>query len=953
MVKKALKITAIVIASVFVLLLLAPFIFKGKILEIVKNQINQHVEARVEFGRLGLSLIRSFPNASVSLDDIHIIGIGSFENDTLVSVKRIAVAVDLFSLIGADGYEIKSLRITQPDVLLKTLKDGSVNWDIMKEAPEQLPEPDQPPPAPFALHLRQFAVEQGNLIFDDLQNNMYVSVVNLNTAIRGNLATDITTIATRYTTIDSLTVRQGALPLLTRVRLNLTAEVEANLADMIFTLRDNELSLNELPLRFDGTIAMPGDTMNIDFRFAALRSEFRDFLSLVPAVFMKDFASLRTEGFLELSGFVNGLFYENHLPGFGLNIAVDNGMFSYPGLPASVTNIQVRANIENPGGLPDNTVIDIPVFSLLAGGNPVSARLNLLTPESDPQIDAALKGRINLAEVSHYFPLEEGTTLRGIIDSDLQVRGRMSYIENQQYQRFFAEGRLLISDVMAQVPAYAHPVEVARAEFFMSPQFVNVPVFNMKLGESDLSATGRIDNILGYFLSGEPITGSFQTTSSFFNINQLMEGLPEQEAPAEPTQFSVIKVPENLDFTLRSQFNRLLFGQIDITNAQGVIRVAEGAARLENLRMNLLGGTLAINGSYNTTGKQPAVDFGLNISQFDVQQAFAAFSTIRILAPVAQFAKGNFSAALNLNTLLTDSLTPVLHSLRGSGNLLSSLLSVSGLPAMNKLSELTRVDALRELSVAGVNLNFAFSDGKVDVQPFDFRFGQSVARLGGSTFFDQTVNYVMNIQMPRAQFGGAANQVLDNLVGQAAAKGLTITPGETVNLDVLIGGTITRPEVSFGLSGMMTDAIGQLRDQLQKRVEDVRQQVVDKAAEIRTEVETRVQETVDEARIKLQAEWDARANQVLDEANRMAERIRTEARTAAERIRAEARTQAQRLEEQASGPVAQIAARRASQALITEADRNALALENEAEKNATSAIAQAQLRADRIRAGLE
>jgi len=275
------------------------------------------------------------------------------------------------------------------------------------------------------------------------------------------------------------------------------------------------------------------------------------------------------------------------------------------------------------------------------------------------------------------------------------------------------------------------------------------------------------------------------------------------------------------------------------------------------------------------------------------------------------------------------------------------------MPAMNKLSELTRVDALRELSVAGVNLNFAFSDGKVEVQPFDFRFGQSVARLGGSTFFDQTVNYVMNIQMPRAQFGGAANQVLDNLVGQAAAKGLTITPGETVNLDVLIGGTITRPEVSFGLSGMMTDAIGQLRDQLQQRVDDARQQVIDKAAEIRTEVETRVQETVDEARIKLQAEWDARANQVLDEANRMAERIRTEARTAAERIRAEARTQAQRLEEQASGPVAQIAARRAGQAVITEADRKAKALEDEAEKNATSAVTQAQLRADRIRAGLE
>lgn len=951
MIKKFAKISAIVVASLLILLFLLPILFKGRILEAVKSQIHQHIEARVEFGRLRLSLIRNFPNVSVSLSDIRIIGVGHFEADTLASIGRVAVALDPFSLFANTGYEIQSIRISNPDILLKTLPDGTINWDIMKDVPT--PEPEQPPAAPFALHLSQFKITQGNLVFDDQQNEMLVSLQNLNSTIRGDLSQDITTIATQNTTIDSLSVRFGALQVLSRVALSLEAEVEANLADLVFTFRENQLTLNELPLRFDGSVAMQGEDMNLDLTFAALRSEFRDFLSLVPAIFMKDFASLQTEGFLSLDGFAKGIYNENQLPAFGLNLKVENGMFRYPQLPASVNNVMVSAAISNPGGDMDRTVIDIPALSMVVAGNPVSARMNLLTPISDPQVDAAIKGKLNLAQVGDFYPLEEGTTLRGLVDADLQARGRMSYIENNEYERFFAEGRLVVNDVFVQVPAYAHPVEISRAEFILSPRFANMPVFSMKLGESDLSASGRIDNILGFVLTDQLLTGSFQTSSSFFNLNQLMEGLPAQETPEEPTQLSVIRVPENIDFTLRSQFDRLKFGNLDITNARGVVLVAEGTAKLENVQMSLLGGQLAMNGSYSTKAESPVVDFGLNISNFDVQQAFAMLSTVRILAPVAQFVRGNFSANLNLSSLLTDSLSPVLTSLRGAGRLSSGELAVAGVPAMTQLAELTAVDVFRELSVRDLLLNFAFSDGKIDVQPFDLRFAQSVARISGSTFFDQTVSYVMNIEIPRAQFGGAANQVLDNLVSQASDRGLQIAPGEKVNLDVVIGGTITRPEVSFGLSGMMTDAITQIRDQVQQKIDDTKQQVIDRADEIRTEVETRVQETADEARQKVQAELDARANQVMEEANRVADRIRSEATTAAERLRSEARTQAQRLEAEASGPIAQLAARRAAQALVAEADQRAKALEDEAGRNANRVVAEAQTRADRIRAGLE
>lgn len=951
MAKKVLRIFAIAIACILLLLIILPFALKGKIVDRVKTEINKNLNATVEFGNFGLSLIRNFPNATLFLNDLKIIGAGPFEKDTLAAIVRTAVTIDVFSLFRERGFEIKSIRLKNPDILLLVLPDGASNWDIMKVAEEETPEEK-----PFVLHLNQLRILGGNLKYHDHSLATFVDALGINATLRGDLSLGLTTIATRNATIGQFSLLYDDMPVLSKAAVNLTAEIEANLADMIFTFSHNEFIINELPVKFDGMIGLPGNDIFMDFSFAALRSDFKNFLSVIPAIYSKDFSSLKTSGSLELAGFVKGLWTDDKIPAFGLKIGIKDGMFQYPDLPAPVSNVQLSLSVSNPGGHADFTVTDIPLLTMDLGGNPVEARLNLKTPLSDPQIDAKVKGRLDLGQIGRFYPLDGETTLRGVIESDLEARGRMSAIENKRHHDFFAQGHFKINDLFLAAGGLPQNVEISRGEFLLSPQFISVPSFSMKLGQSDLAASGRIDNLLGFLLSDQLLSGSFNTTSTFFNLNQLMEGMPESK-PDEPMNLSVIKVPANIDFTLASTFERLLFGNLNISNVHGLVRVAGSQATLQNLRMSLLGGSLALNGTYSTINETPELNIGLNISQFDIQQAFNAFNTIQLLAPIGRYAMGSFSANFNLNALLNNNLAPLLHTLAGSGTLSSPSLMLKETPALSKLSELTMVEEFRNLSVRNLMLSFGFQDGRVDVKPFNLNFGQSTATVSGSNFFDKTIHYVLNVQMPRAQFGGAANRVLDNLVSQAAGKGLSITPGQTVFLDVIIKGNFASPEVSFGLSGVVDDLVNQLRDQLQQKLTDTRDQVRDQiqnqAAQVRDSIEGRVRETVEEARQKAQAELDARAGQIMTQANRQADNIRNEAGSAAERIRAEARQQALRLENEASGPIARAAAQRAGQALIREADQRAANLEAEAERNAQRIMSEAQIRSDRIRAGLE
>src|SRR4051812_49420344 len=95
MLKKIAKITGITLAVLIVILFVAPFIFKSKIIAIAKEQINKNINAKVDFKDLNLSFFRHFPRVSVALEELQVVGHDEFAKDTLISAKEIDVAVNL------------------------------------------------------------------------------------------------------------------------------------------------------------------------------------------------------------------------------------------------------------------------------------------------------------------------------------------------------------------------------------------------------------------------------------------------------------------------------------------------------------------------------------------------------------------------------------------------------------------------------------------------------------------------------------------------------------------------------------------------------------------------------------------------------------------------------------------------------------------------------------------
>ena len=74
MLRKTIKVSAIVIAILLALAFKVPFLFKGKILTLAREQVNKNINAHVDFSDVDISLFRHFPRLSIGLENLQIVG---------------------------------------------------------------------------------------------------------------------------------------------------------------------------------------------------------------------------------------------------------------------------------------------------------------------------------------------------------------------------------------------------------------------------------------------------------------------------------------------------------------------------------------------------------------------------------------------------------------------------------------------------------------------------------------------------------------------------------------------------------------------------------------------------------------------------------------------------------------------------------------------------------------
>lgn len=950
-IKKILKWTGITLVLVIIALILIPIFFKDQIKDLVINEVNKTLTAKLSLRDFDLTFISTFPNMTAVLYDTKLQGTDKFKDVTLAEIKEVRAHVGFWSVVGGDQIEIDEVHIIEPTFDVRVLQDGLANYDIVKpdsvKTPEEIEEPSS-----FKLSLKEYSITKGNIKYVDDASDMSAEIVGLNHNGSGDLTADVIDFLTK-TTIEKLSFDMEGISYMSEVKTDATVNLlmEFKEASSKYTLKENTIKLNELGFSIDGFYEMLDGYDKMDMKLNASQATFKQFLSLIPTFYQSGYESMVSSGSLKLDGFVKGRIDDKALPAwdFGANIA--NASINYPDLPGKISNIQVDANSAFPGGENlDKMTADVKKFHANFGKNVIDGNLMLRSLMTDPFIQSAITANVDLSTLKDFIPMAEGESYSGILDADINVKGRMSSLEKEDYESFKAEGNLLISEMIYKSPDIPQDVEISKMGFAFSPQNLSLTELKAKTGKSDFEASGRIDNYFGYMLRDEVLKGAFTLNSNYLDLDELMNlgGTSESTtaaatpAPSEPTSGSEepLLMPGNVDFQLSTNIQKARYNGIDVQNITGQVVLKDEIAQLNDLNLKAMGGTVGLRGSYNTQNHStPKLDFAYKLKEIDIHELATNFITIEKLAPITKYARGKISSELTMKSDLTASFEPILSSLTSFGDIRSSSLKIEGFELFDKIANTTKISNISNQTLKDFYTIFKVKDGKIELSPFNTMLGKKInTNISGFTTLDQKMDYTLKMDVPKEEIPKEMIAVVEQAMSKLNSLAPKLNVGSLpamIPVNVFVKGDAKKPQITTDFKESILKATGNFKDELINNVKET--------------VKDTVKAIVNDKIKEVKEDFSAKKAQIMADAKKEADKIRASAKKANEDAKKEAdRLYNEGVAAAGSNPLKKKAAEIAGAKVKEEAYKKADQAEAEANKKADAIMKKAQERADAL-----
>jgi hypothetical protein len=809
MLKKILKITLIVILLFAVALFAVPYFFKDQIKAKITQAINDKVDAKVSFADADLSLFKNFPNANVTIDKLLIINKAPFEGDTLVSLGELNLKMSIKELFKGKEEAMNIDGITSKNGLINIIfnKDGIANYDIALKDKKTAADGKS---NPLSLKIQDYKIENFKFKYFDENSKIKMVIDSLNHEGTGNFAAQKLDLVTKSTAKISLDMDK--VNYMKNVALTLDAVLGIDLDKSKYTFKENKALVNQLPLEFDGFIQMVEAGQQYDLKFKTPTSSFKNFLGIIPAAYASSLNNVKTTGDFTVVGFAKGLYSDTTVPKFKIEIASNNASFKYPNLPKSVQNIVIDTKIINETGILNDTYVNLDKLSFKIDQDVFNAKANIKNITKNPIVDAALKGTINLSNLSKAYPIKLDKPLSGILNADVTTKFDMESVEKSQYENINNAGTMSLSG-FNYVDENGKTMNISNALVQFNPSQVNLKQLNATTGKSDISVTGILENFYGFIFKNQELKGDFFMNSKQLAVSDFMT--TGEKTKTETKKADAMKIPAFLNCTLTAKAATVLYDNLTLKDVSGKLIVNDEKVTLQNVKSSIFGGVIGVNGAVSTKGKIPVFNMDLNLNQVDIAQSFTQLDILKKIAPIAGIINGKLNSTIKLNgNLDAKELTPDLKTLTGDllGQLLSTTINSTNSTLLTALGS-----NLKFIDVSKINLNdlkaaITFKDGKVNVKPFNIKYKDIKATIGGTHGFDQTMNYNLKFDVPAKYLGSEANALIAKLSPADAAK------LESFPINAVLLGNFTNPKITTDINSAVTKLTTQLVNQQKERL---------------------------------------------------------------------------------------------------------------------------------------
>lgn len=578
-----------IILSLVVIISLILYIYKDEICGVVISKVNAYLKTEVQVAKVDLTFWSTFPNLSVDFDHVFIQDPfeGSTKSDTLFASEQVRLKFNPFD-IWRENYTVKSIEVSPGTLQLKVKKDGTENYDIIKEQEETEEETS------VDLNLKAIELENFRVSYDNKATDQLYRTYLQNMTLSGALSESVFS-TTANTNMRILEARSGKVTLIRNQPARLSITVNVNSDSSTVKIPPSTILISELPFSFNGDI----DSLGYRFNLKGKKIAIADAASRFSVEQSDQVKQLEGSGYLLFDLDVKGKNDNTSPATIQCEFGVDNGFIKDPESELSLQKLHLEGEYSNLGGQAKE-FLALRNVSFTTKGGPFAGNLHL-TKFDAPHLDGSADGTIDLGILHAIFRIPVIEEIKGSmnIHSDFIVNGIPKEDETMDYNIQKCEGEVDLMGVNVKLEDDQRNFSNLNGRVYLRNNEAGLQNITLTLGKSDFEVNGVFKDIVNYFKGEGNLISDVDIRSKRISIADLGSSSKEEKEDLQRE----FMLPNNIEGTAFLDVGRMDYEGHVFSNLKGNMTIRERVINFPQI--SVTNGGADIRGSINIEERTP------------------------------------------------------------------------------------------------------------------------------------------------------------------------------------------------------------------------------------------------------------------------------------------------------------------------------------------------------------
>lgn len=373
--------------------------------------------------------------------------------------------------------------------------------------------------------------------------------------------------------------------------------------------------------------------------------------------------------------------------------------------------------------------------------------------ESMPMFDFAMRTD------SLYFGVNDAKLALGVAGFKLKA-------EKVRDSVWLPRGIVGFNHLWAYTPEFGLPVRMQKTAVTIDGTNIILKNAFLEMGRSGLTATGDVTGLYRAMAGKGMLKARLAISSDMIDCNQLINALVSSEDTIEVAVADTVSkpgmklfmIPGNIDFELRTDLKKVLFGQMVFDEVHGDVDIKNGSLYLRNLDMCAMDADMKAVIVYRADSLRGGyTGFDFKIKDINVAKLVDFIPSMDTIVPMLRSFKGTVQFDVAAEARIDQNMNIRIPTLRSAMHIKGDSLVLMDGETFTEISKMLMFKNKKRNVFDSISVNVVVDDGSVIVYPFQVSIDRYKAAIGGKQGLDMNFDYHISILKSPLPFKAGVN----------------------------------------------------------------------------------------------------------------------------------------------------------------------------------------------------